>query len=119
MSLQVYTSFGGDMIIEISIAIAVFIFALLAFFLIRTLITLRITLKQVEELTFEARLKIQDLDSSFNAIANLGDMCENETERMREKYLEKSISHTSDTSDDLIDWLRASIKLGGKYLTRR
>jgi hypothetical protein len=107
------------MIIEISIAIAVLIFAILAFFIIRTLITLRITLKQVEELTFEARLKIQDLDSSFNALANLGDMCESETERMREKYLEKSVCHTSDTSDDLIDWLRASIKLGGKYLTRR
>lgn len=108
------------MIIEISVAVAVVIFAVLAIILINTLITLQRTLKQVEELTFETRMKLGSLDSTFEAIANLGDVVEQKSECLKEKVLEREMYRREDTvAEDLADWLRASVKLGAKYLTRR
>lgn len=113
-------SLGESMIIEISVAVAVVIFAVLAIILINTLITLQRTLKQVEELTFETRMKLGSLDSTFEAIANLGDVVEQKSECLKEKVLEREMYRREDTvAEDLADWLRASVKLGAKYLTRR
>lgn len=109
------------MIIEISLAVAVFIFAILSIFIIKTLITLQHSLKRIDHLTVNIESKLNSFDSTLNTISNIGDLTEVETKYLKEKHHKnaKEFVNNESCSEDLADWLVASIKLGGKFLTRR
>lgn len=109
------------MYFEIAAISAVIVFAILAFFIIRTLLALQKTLKRVDELTLDLDLKIKRFDSTFNAISNIGDICEQKTAHVRNDFYKKDYvaAKTDDYSDDLAELLVAGIKIGTKIITRR
>ncbi len=111
------------MIIEISVAIAVVIFAILAVFLIRVLVALRISLKRMDLAILETEIKLKSLDSAFRTISNIGDICENETAQLKNNYFSKreqpAVERTSDISADVADLVMVCVKLGQKFLKRR
>ncbi len=112
------------MIFEIISVIALFIFAILAFYIYRTLISLQHTLHKVDVLTYELSVKMRKMDSTIQSIANFGDVVEEESLRFRENYLhEKRFSrerlNSEESSDALTDLLLASLKVGANYLRRK
>ena len=109
------------MYFEIAAIAAVIIFAILSFYIIRTLISLQHTLRRVDLIALEMDCKIKHLDSTIKAVSNLGDICEEKTARLREQYLQEKEreSQKLDCSDDLADWLVASLKLGAKFIRRK
>lgn len=88
------------MIFEICALISVCLFALLAFFIIRTLNVVHHLISQLE-------LRLIHFDSLLRAISNLGDLCEKETETKQE------------FPSELVEWLLLSMKLSKKLLKRR
>jgi hypothetical protein len=112
------------MIYEICAAIALVIFAILAYYIYRTMVSLQHTLNRVDVLTFELTAKIQKLDSTMRSISNLGDVAEEESIRFRENYmlnkqLFRAHSAREESSDDLTDLLVAGLKVGANYLRRK
>ncbi len=108
------------MIIEISVAIAVLIFAILAFFIIRTLFVLQRTLKRIDHALFEMELKSKNLDPLLRTLSNLGDYCETKSERLaNEEHRDQKFTSTSGWTSEWADWLLLSLKLGTKFLNRR
>ena len=108
------------MIIEISIAIAVFIFAILAFFIIHTLFALQRTLRGIDRINAEIIEKFNHLDSTLETISNLGEISKLETDKMKLAYcLRQNALPAESCSNDLANWVLASIKLGSKLLKRR
>jgi len=102
------------MTVEVLTGIGVALFAIVSFFLVRVLITLDRTLRHIDA-------KVESLHSSFQALSHLGDVCEDETGRLKQKYLEPpSRGLKEDRTVELTaDWLRASIQLVTQFLTRR
>lgn len=109
------------MYFEISAILAVIIFAILTFYIIRTLITVRRSLQRLDHLLFELDHKIKHMESTLKTISNIGDICEEKTKRLREHYLENQALEPKkvDDSEELTDWLLASLKLGSKFLRRK
>lgn len=108
------------MYLEIATIAAVVIFGILASYVIRTLITLQHTLKRIDLITLEMNLKLKQLDSTINTVSNIGDICEDKTAQIKSHYLENKARELngSNYSDDLAQWLVASIKLGSKFIRR-
>lgn len=109
------------MIIEISIAIAVFIFAVLAFFIIRTLISLQHTLRRFDHLSLDMEIKLKNVDSLLRTLSNIGDITEQKTHLIKKDYFANSeeTHQTNNYTEDLSEWLVSSIKLGSKLINRR
>ncbi len=110
------------MYFEIAAIAAVILFAFLTFYVIRTLISLRRTLQRVDTLTVEIDYKLRQLESTAKAISNIGDICEEKTSVLREQFLEKKERQKKadiDCSEDIAEWLLASLKLGAKFIRRK
>lgn len=110
------------MIFEISIAIAVLIFAILVFFIVKTLLILQRTLKRVDVLLFDIELKSKHLDSLTRSLSNIGEICENETDRLKEAYAERTTRQRCEAvyaTSDWAEWLVLSLNLGAKLLKKR
>lgn len=109
------------MIYDISIVVAVLIFAILTIFIVRTLISLQKTLCRVNQMTLSIESKMNNLDSTLHAVSNLGDICENETERLKSYYFERKSDcvQSPDSAQEFAEWVVLSVKLGDKILNRR
>lgn len=110
------------MVIEISIAVAVFIFAVLVFFIVRILIATQKSLYRVQQMTYEMENRMKSFDPILHTIANLGEICEKESERIKCAYLVKKVNYASrepGLSCEVIDWIVLSVKLGEKLINRR
>jgi ATP-dependent exoDNAse (exonuclease V) alpha subunit len=109
------------MIIDISVAIAVLIFAILTAFIIQTLCALRHTLLGIDRLNVEISEKLNRLDPTLQAISNLGEISKFETDKIKIAYLIKQneLGKAHNPSNDLAEWLVASVKLGSKMFLRR
>lgn len=108
------------MIIEISVAIAVLIFAILAFFIIRTLFVLQNTLKRVDNTLWDLEMKVKNLDPLLITLSQLGEVCEDKSEQLKKAYFTPRPSEeVKSSSADLVEWLMLSVKLGSKFLKRR
>lgn len=113
------------MVFEICAAIAVFIFAILAYCIYCTLKTLQHTLRNLDVLSYELSSKIRKMDSAIQSISNIGDVAQEESSRFRENYIhEKRYFRERPrkeevVSDDLADLLAAGLKVGANYLKRR
>lgn len=106
------------MYFEVAAIIAVIIFAILSIYIIRALIALKQTLQRADLLTIELTLKLRQLDSSMKAVANVGDFCETKTALLRENLEKREQAHIENYTDDLADWIFASLKLGTKIMRR-
>ena len=108
------------MIIEISLALAVLIFAVLAVYIIQTLIALQATLRRIDAASIELALKLRNLDSTLRTISNLGEITEHETEKLKLNFMQQDqLPKSSNFKTDLAEWLLASVKLGSKLYSRR
>lgn len=105
------------MIFEICTIIAVIIFAILAFYVIRTLIALRKSLQDIQQLNSELMHKMRLMESTFQTISALGDVSEEKVKNLRDyeiKYREFQ-SVKKDYSEELADIILAGLKVGSKY----
>lgn len=105
------------MLIEISVATAVLIFAILSFFIIRALVSLQCSLTHINTLVIDLQDKTKKLDSTVKTIANLGDICEDKSERLKNVYLEhqkEELSSRGECTRDCAEWIVLSLKLGEK-----
>lgn len=109
------------MIIEISVAIAVLLFAILTVFLIQTLCAMRKTLERVDRLSSDVTEKLSRLDSTIETISNLGEISKLETDKLKVAYWrhQKESQRANNYSSDLAELLGAGIKLGSKLFLRR
>ena len=121
------------MVFEISAVIAVIIFAVLAFYLIRTLISLQHSLHNMDHLMLDMKLKMKYLDSSFQAISQLGEIGEKQVHKMANKMRakearnyeyedevhSKKFSQNTASAPDLVEWLLLSFKIGESFLKRK
>lgn len=109
------------MLTEIFVGIAVLIFLVLAVVIICTLYTVRNTLRRIDVLCLDVSYKLQQMESTFDTISNLGEISQQETEKLKNFYQRRQeVSHRSSSkNDDLADWLIASLRLGSKFFSRR
>lgn len=110
------------MYFEIAAVAAVIVFAILAYYIIQTLLRLQKTLKHIDLLTMDLNVKARSLDSTVNALSNIGDICENKAALFRSELLKQQETEPlpkSDYTDDLVDLIYAGLKLGSTYITRR
>ncbi len=134
------------MVIEISVAVAVFIFAILTVFIVRTLMSVQKALDRIDHTVADVEKKMSNLDPSLHAIANIGTIFEKKTDELKNSYFQEQketipqLSHDAKKESshehkkgcrcdkdknetgftkELVDWLIVSIKLGEKLLNRR
>lgn len=110
------------MILEISAALAVLIFAILALVIVKALMRLQKTLDRVDCLLFDLELKSKNLDPLFRSLSNLGEICDTETDLLKRASLErrkKQECQDLSASTEWVDWLALSMKLGAKLIKRR
>ena len=109
------------MIIEISVACAVLIFAVLAYFIIRTLVTFQHTLRRLNHLTKEVEGKMKHLETSLHAFSNLGDICNAATHKLKKAYFapREEFGERHSRAHDIADLIVVSMELGKKFFTRR
>lgn len=108
------------MIFEICAIASVIVFALLAFYIIRTLCALQRSLKDISLISYDLAEKLKLLDSTFKSISTLGEMSEIKIKQLRdhESKLKELKYRESDYTDDLTDVILAALKLGTKYFRR-
>lgn len=109
------------MIIEISVAIAVIIFAILTYVIIKTLRVLQNTLHHIDMTTLDLSIKLEELESTVRSLSNLGDIAQVETEKLKLNYNKRreELKMGANSQTDLAEWIIASIKLGSKLFSRR
>ncbi|MFA6914915.1 MAG: hypothetical protein WC222_00825 [Parachlamydiales bacterium] len=120
--------------IETSVAIAVIFFVLLAITFIYTLILLQRLLVKVDRTLSETERKLSSLDPTLQAITDVGEMLEKKTKKIKkdreiieayeelgksDRKVEANINRKESYTDDLVEWLIVSIKLGERFFNRR
>jgi hypothetical protein len=113
------------MIFEVCAIISTVIFAILAFFVIRTLCALRQNLIHVNHLTQDVSHKMKLMDSTFKSISALGDISETKLGELRDDQIrynglvhKKNFTDKNEYSEDLADIVLASLRLGIKLFRR-
>ncbi|CCB85049.1 putative uncharacterized protein [Parachlamydia acanthamoebae UV-7] len=109
------------MFIEIMIFISVIVFAVLAYFVIQTLITVQKTLKKLDFFMDGMELRMEKMDPFIRSISNVGDICEEKTHLLQKEFMEKKkvIAFQEEPTGDLTDWLLLGLILIKKVLKRR
>ena len=109
------------MLYELCAIAAVLIFGILAWYLIRTLISAKKTLERISHFTLDLDVKLNKIDSTIQSLSNLGDICEKKTSQLREEYFQPKFSEypKNNLSEDLASLLFVCLKLGGKFLRRK
>ena len=101
------------MTIEVSVAIAVLIFAILAAFII-------ITLLRVNKLLKDFELKAKSLNPIVNAMSNLGNVCEKKSKDLNARCLSCNEEQLdSSYYPELATLLLLSLRAGEKYFKNR
>lgn len=104
------------MLNDIMIILFFLAFAILAFFIIRTLVKLQRTLQNVDHMIKEIQFKLEKTDPLFNSLSNAGEILENKTARWKQNYLEMQQSTTR--NNDFYDWTLMTVSLLKNYLKR-
>lgn len=117
---------------EIAVVIAVVVFSITCGFLIRTLVTLNRAILplqlKIEHLSDESQriLKTAEhhltaLDSTFNSISNLGDVCENKTESLKRNFTQRQSISSQDPpiGEEILNWALTSASLYQKFFKNR
>lgn len=120
------------MYVEVFIGIALLIFAVTAYFLIRTLITLDKTLRKLDILSSESVSLVRNTDRMLDAfhpvvhsLSNIGEIVEDKTSQMKTRYyLEKEkeripVKERTLTSQEIMEWALLSAQLFQKFVNRR
>lgn len=117
---------------EIAIVVAVIVFSITCFFIIRTLIAIERALnplqKKVEHLCDEGcRVlrttddRLGSLDSIFRSISNLGDIGETKTSELKSYFLERQAPVREDPplGEELANWALSTVSIYRKFLKKR
>ncbi|MBS4167846.1 hypothetical protein [Parachlamydia sp. AcF125] len=109
------------MFIDAIIVVSVVIFAVLAYFTIRTLITVRKVLTKLGFFMDSMEMRMEKIDPLLRSLANMGEICEEKTYRLQKEWMEKeeAIDLQEEPSGDLAAWLLLSLTLVRKFLKRR
>jgi|GEM_PF-4694991 len=125
--------------LEIFVGIALLIFAVTAYFLIRTLITMEKTLRKLDALSSESVSLVRNTDRMLTAfdpvlhsLSNIGEIVEDKTTDLRARYyaererdyLERKRERIptpprSDTPKEIVEWALLSAQLFNKFANRR
>jgi len=104
---------------ETAITIGIVAFIILCCFIIQTLLQAQKSLKKLEIILTETDIKLRKLDSLINAIENVGEIAEDQTEKLKSVCACRSIEKKDSLdSQELASWLISSIKLGVKIFKR-
>lgn len=108
------------MFIEISIVIALIIFAVLAFYMIRTLIAMQHSLRHLDHLMKETEFKMRNFDSLLHSASNLGDVFKAATGKMKKNYFAPQLeqNYSDNRVSILADLFVAGLKLGKKFFNK-
>jgi len=108
------------MVFEICAIIAVFIFAVLVFYVIRTLQILQCSLRHMNDLSLDLDQRIKQLDSAFNTVSHVGDICEEQIRQCQVQKFQQIESECvkKNLTEDISDLIVASLKLGINFLRR-
>ena len=117
---------------EIAIVVAVIVFSITCFFIIRTLIAINRALaplqKKVDHLCDEGiRVlrttdhRLNSLDSVFRSISNLGDISESKTQELKSYLLAKPLHVREDPplGEELTNWALSTVSIYRKFLKKR
>lgn len=117
---------------EIAVVVAVIVFTITCFFIIRTLVAIERALtslqKKVEHLCDEGSRvirktdnRLESLDSVFRSISNLGDIGETKTQELKSYLLEKPSPVRVDPpfGEELAGWALSTVSIYRKFLKKR
>ncbi len=119
--------------IEIAVIIAVIVFSVTCFFVVRTLIALQLSVLslqvKLENLSDESVLSLRKLDarlalfdSTFRSISNIGDICEGKTLSLKNHSFEKKAfvnEEKINLSEEIVQWAVISAHLYQQIFKRR
>jgi uncharacterized protein YoxC len=98
------------------IVLFLLIFAILAFFIIQTLLKLQTTLQNTNRLMAELQFKMEKVDPLLNSLSNAGEIFENKTEKWKQNYFDAQQLASKDS--DFYDWTLLTVSLLKNYLRR-
>lgn len=116
------------MTMEIIAGIAVVLFAILIFFIIRTLISVNRTIQHVDFTIVKMEMRMKSIDPILRSISNLGEIGEEKTAHLKEECRKRSlyeerVNHQRFQEDsvkgDLAEWVLLSANLATKFFKRR
>jgi hypothetical protein len=115
--------------IEIAVYIALVIFAILVFFIIRTLLSLQNSLKQLDTLLLQIGHKTEKFDPLVNSVSHLGEICEIKTKSLKDQYTEYSKleelkkqeinCNNKELTAELAEWLTLTFLIGKNIFRRK
>ncbi len=105
---------------EILAILGIFALIILFVLIVYILYILQSTLRKLDIILTDAKFKLKKLSSIFNSVENVGEIAENETQKLRNQYTFKKLNEGSaDSKNELASWLISSINLGIKLFKRR
>lgn len=120
------------MTIEVSVAIAVLIFAVIGATLVYTLLLLQKSLIKLDRILSETERRIHTVDPALNALSEIGEVIEKKAKKVKREYevkqayeelVKESRQEESTVKNGLVgdvaDWVIVSLRLGEKLLNRR
>lgn len=109
------------MFYEIVISISIIIFAILTYYVIRTLLVVQQSLHKLNFFMDDMEIRMQKVDPLIRAVSNVGDICEKKTQHLHQEFIEKknAIESQEAPQSDLEDWMLLGLLLLKKILKRR
>lgn len=106
------------MIFEICAAITVVLLSVLVVFIIQTLLAFQRSLQKINFSCENADLKMMQLNSTFQAISHIGDVCEEKTKNIYKRTLQDKPTDEISQTEDLAELLAAGLKFGVNYFKK-
>jgi predicted PurR-regulated permease PerM len=102
------------MFTDIVIVLFLLVFAILAFFIIQTLLKLQTTLQNTNRIMAELGFKMEKVDPLLNSLSNAGEILENKTEKWKQHYF--AAQQLTSRNSDFYDWTLLTVSLLKNYL---
>lgn len=109
------------MFYEIVISISILIFAILTYYVICTLLVVQQSLRKLNFFMDDMEIRMQKVDPLIQAVSNVGEICEEKTQRLHQEFIEKknSMEFRERPQSDLEEWMLLGLILLKKIFRRR
>jgi uncharacterized protein YoxC len=109
------------MFIDIILLLAIIIFAVLTYVVIRTLLVVQESLRKLNFFMDDMEVRMEKVDPLIQAVSNVGEICEEKTAALHHEFIEKKkfMDAQENPQNDVTDWLLLSLILVKKFLKRR
>lgn len=117
------------MLMDYLAVIAVIIFAILVFFIVRTLLTVNRTLQHVDFTMVKLEMRMKSIDPLLKSVSNLGDIAEDKTSHLKEECCRRASlceekqyykrQSQDEIKGELAEWVLLSANLATKFFKRR